>query len=38
MKKTTPQKLSKRLAQYGALSIAITGVSDVNGQIRIYRC
>ena len=33
MKKTTPQKLSKRLAQYGALSIAIAGVVDANGQI-----
>jgi len=33
MKKITPQKLSKRLAQYGALSLAITGVADVSGQI-----
>ncbi len=33
MKKTTPQKLSKRLAQYSALSLAIAGLTDVNGQI-----
>lgn len=33
MKKNTPQKLSNRLAQYGALSIAIAGIADVNGQI-----
>jgi hypothetical protein len=38
MKKTTQnsfskQPLSKRLAQYGALTIAIAGVTDANGQI-----
>lgn len=33
MKKTTPQKLYNRLAQYGALSLAIAGVADVSGQI-----
>ncbi len=33
MKKTTPQKLSKRLSQYGALSIAIAGIADANSQI-----
>ena len=33
MKKITPQKLSKKLAQYGALSMAIAGVADANGQI-----
>ena len=33
MKKTTPQKLPNRLAQYGALSLAIAGVADANGQI-----
>jgi len=33
MKKTTSQKFSKRLAQYGALSVAITGVAEANGQI-----
>jgi len=33
MKKTTSQKLSKRLIQYGALSAAIAGVSSANGQI-----
>lgn len=33
MKKITPKHLSKRLAQYGALSIAIAGIADANGQI-----
>ena len=33
MKKITPQKLSKRLTQYGALSLAIAGVADASGQI-----
>ncbi|PNQ73906.1 hypothetical protein C1T31_06165 [Hanstruepera neustonica] len=33
MKKTTPKSLTKRLAQYGALTAAITGVADANGQI-----
>ena len=36
MKKTTPQKLSKRLAQYGALTVAMAGVADANGQIIGY--
>jgi len=33
MKKTTSKTLSKRLLQYGALSAAVLGVADVNGQI-----
>ena len=33
MKKTTSQKLSNRLVQYGALSAAIAGVTNTNGQI-----
>ncbi|QNJ96956.1 T9SS type A sorting domain-containing protein [Constantimarinum furrinae] len=33
MKKITTKKLSKRLSQYGALSLAIAGVSDAAGQI-----
>lgn len=33
MKKTTQKNLSKRLAQYGALSVAIAGISESNGQI-----
>jgi hypothetical protein len=33
MKKTTSQNLSKRLAKYGALSVAIAGVAEANGQI-----
>lgn len=33
MKKTTPEKMSKRLAKYGALTLAIAGVADVSGQI-----
>ena len=36
MKKTTPQKISTRLAQYGALSMAIAGIADANGQIEYY--
>lgn len=34
MKKITSKKLSKRLAQYGALTAAIAGVSDAAGQIQ----
>ncbi|RIA10645.1 putative secreted protein (Por secretion system target) [Flavobacteriaceae bacterium MAR_2010_72] len=34
MKKITPQKLSKRLVQYGALTTAMIGVTDINGQIK----
>ncbi len=34
MKKNTSKKLSKRLAQYGALTLAIAGVSDATGQIQ----
>lgn len=33
MKKTTKNDFSKKLAQYGALSIAIAGVADATGQI-----
>nr|WP_321232707.1 T9SS type A sorting domain-containing protein [uncultured Psychroserpens sp.] len=33
MKKTTSLKLSKQLAKYGALTVAIAGVADANGQI-----
>ena len=33
MKKTTSLKLSKQLAKYGALTVAIAGVADVNGQV-----
>ena len=33
MKKTTQKKFHKRLAQYGALTAAITGVADASGQI-----
>ena len=33
MKKTTSNKLSKKMASYGALAIAIAGVSDATGQI-----
>ena len=36
MQKTTSQKLSKRLSQYGALSVAIAGVTNVNAQGIIY--
>ena len=34
MKKITSKKLSKRVAQYGAFSIAIAGMTDANGQIQ----
>ncbi len=33
MEKTTRNTLSKRLAQYGALTVAIAGVADASGQI-----
>ncbi len=33
MKKTTRKDLSKRLARYGALSVALAGIIDANGQI-----
>ncbi|MFC7444928.1 MULTISPECIES: T9SS type A sorting domain-containing protein [Mesoflavibacter] len=33
MKKTTRKNLSKKIAKYGALSIAIAGVAEANGQI-----
>lgn len=33
MKKNTHKNLSKRLAQYGALSVAIAGITEVEGQI-----
>jgi hypothetical protein len=33
MKKTTSENLSKRLTQYGTLSLAIAGIADVNGQV-----
>ncbi|HEX9825952.1 MAG TPA: T9SS type A sorting domain-containing protein [Flavobacteriaceae bacterium] len=33
MKKITSENLSKRLTQYGALTTALTGVANVNGQI-----
>ncbi|MGM5468691.1 T9SS type A sorting domain-containing protein [Flavobacteriaceae bacterium LMO-SS05] len=33
MKKTTHKNLSKRLVKYGALSVALAGLTDVNGQI-----
>ena len=36
MKKITHQNLTKRLAEYGALSVAIAGVSEANGQIQYY--
>lgn len=36
MKKTTSQKLSKRLSHYGALSVAISGVAIANGQSGIF--
>ena len=35
MKKTTSQKFSKRLAQYGALSVAIAGIPGANAQEQI---
>lgn len=37
MKKNTSTKLSKKLAKYGALSLAIAGVADATGQIEIGR-
>ncbi len=33
MKKNTSKKLTKRLAQYGALSAAVLGVADASGQV-----
>ncbi|MCK8479129.1 T9SS type A sorting domain-containing protein [Psychroserpens algicola] len=36
MKKTTSSKLSKQLTKYGALTAAIVGVADANGQSIIY--
>lgn len=33
MKKTTSSKFTKQLAKYGALTVAIAGVADANGQI-----
>jgi hypothetical protein len=36
MKKTTSLKLSKQLAKYGALTAAIVGVNDANGQSIVY--
>jgi len=33
MKKTTHKNLSERLIKYGALSVAITGMTEVDGQI-----
>ena len=36
MIKITSQKLTKRLAKYGALSVAIASVAEVNGQNIIY--
>jgi len=33
MKKTTKNNLSKKIAKYGALSLAIAGVADASGQI-----
>ena len=33
MKKTTSENLSKRLKQYGALSVAVAGISNTNGQV-----
>jgi hypothetical protein len=33
MKKTTHKNLSERLVKYGALSVAITGMTEANGQI-----
>ena len=35
MKKITSQKLSKRLSQYGALSVAVAGISALNAQEEI---
>jgi len=36
MKKTTPTKLSKQLTKYGALTAAIIGATDADGQSIIY--
>ncbi|MDU8885769.1 T9SS type A sorting domain-containing protein [Yeosuana sp. MJ-SS3] len=36
MKKITSQKLTKRLAQYGALSVAIASVSETDAQVQYY--
>lgn len=36
MKITTSQNLSKRLTQYGALTVAIAGVASANGQGIVY--
>ncbi len=33
MKKTTSKKLSQRLTKYGALTVAIAGIAEANGQI-----
>ena len=33
MQKTTSKKLSKRLLQYGVMSVAALGAADVNGQV-----
>ena len=33
MKKTTQKKITKRLAQYSALTVALAGLTDANGQI-----
>ena len=35
MKKITPQKLSKRLTQYGALTLALAGIAGANAQEEI---
>lgn len=35
MKKTTSEKLSKRLTQYGTLSLAIAGIANANGQTSV---
>lgn len=36
MKKTTSSKLTKKLASYGALTAAIVGVTDAQGQAIVY--
>lgn len=33
MKKTTPLNLTNRITKYSALSLAIVGIADANGQI-----
>ncbi len=33
MKKTTSKKLAKKLAKYGALTVAVAGITDASGQI-----